>query len=64
MRSARRAPHEPPFPSERGVTALTRPKAVLFDWDNTLVDSWAVIHAALNETLTAMDHPNWTRAET
>ena len=44
--------------------ALLRPSAVLFDWDNTLVDSWAVIHAALNETFTAMDHPNWTRAET
>ncbi|MDQ7248014.1 HAD family hydrolase [Dongia sedimenti] len=44
--------------------ALSRPSAVLFDWDNTLVDSWAVIHAALNETFTAMDHPNWTRAET
>jgi phosphoglycolate phosphatase len=40
------------------------PRAVLFDWDNTLVDSWAVIHAALNETFSAMDHPNWTRAET
>jgi phosphoglycolate phosphatase len=43
---------------------LARPTAVLFDWDNTLVDSWAVIHAALNETFTAMEHPNWTRAET
>jgi phosphoglycolate phosphatase len=41
-----------------------RPSAVLFDWDNTLVDSWGVIHAALNETLTAMDHASWTRAET
>jgi phosphoglycolate phosphatase len=43
---------------------IRRPSAVLFDWDNTLVDSWAVIHAALNETFTAMDHPNWTREET
>lgn len=41
-----------------------RPSAVLFDWDNTLVDSWAVIHAALNETFGAMGHPLWTRAET
>jgi phosphoglycolate phosphatase len=46
------------------MTALSRPSAVLFDWDNTLVDSWAVIHAALNETFTTMDHPNWTRGET
>jgi phosphoglycolate phosphatase len=44
--------------------ALARPTALLFDWDNTLVDSWAVIHAALNETFAAMGHPLWTRAET
>jgi phosphoglycolate phosphatase len=43
---------------------ILRPRAILFDWDNTLVDSWTVIHAALNETFTAMDHPNWTREET
>lgn len=46
------------------MSALARPAAVLFDWDNTLVDSWAVIHAALNETFAAMDHPSWTREET
>jgi phosphoglycolate phosphatase len=46
------------------MTGLMRPAAVLFDWDNTLVDSWAVIHAALNETFTAMDQPVWTREET
>jgi len=42
---------------------LPRPKAILFDWDNTLVDSWAVIHAAMNHTLAAMGMPVWTRAE-
>jgi phosphoglycolate phosphatase len=41
-----------------------RPRAILFDWDNTLVDSWAVIHQALNETFHAMDRPSWTREET
>ena len=46
------------------MNGLSRPTAVLFDWDNTLVDSWAVIHAALNETFVAMGHPSWTRAET
>ncbi|WP_374382756.1 HAD family hydrolase [Dongia sp.] len=40
-----------------------RPVALLFDWDNTLVDSWAVIHAAMNETLEAMGHPRWSRTE-
>jgi phosphoglycolate phosphatase len=46
------------------ATADQRPSAILFDWDNTLIDSWAVIHEALNRTFTAMDHPLWTRAET
>ena len=42
----------------------TRPRAVLFDWDNTLVDTWATIHDAMNTTLTAMGHANWTFEET
>lgn len=41
-----------------------RPDAVLFDWDNTLVDSWTVIHEALNDTFDAMGHPQWTLEET
>jgi phosphoglycolate phosphatase len=36
----------------------------LFDWDNTLVDSWPTIHAALNATLEAMGHATWSLAET
>lgn len=39
------------------------PRAVLFDWDNTLVDNWASIQDALNTTLTAMDQPEWSLAE-
>ena len=42
---------------------LSRPDAVLFDWDNTLVDNWASIHDALNVTLVAMGHEPWTKAE-
>lgn len=41
-----------------------RPRAVLFDWDNTLVETWGVIHAALNTTFAAMDHPPWTLEQT
>lgn len=37
------------------LTALTAPKAILFDWDNTLVDNWASITAALNATLKAFN---------
>lgn len=43
---------------------LRLPKAVLFDWDNTLVDTWPVIHEAMNTTLAAMDKPVWTLEET
>jgi phosphoglycolate phosphatase len=39
------------------------PKAILFDWDNTLVDSWSVIHAAMNHTLVELGHEPWSRVE-
>lgn len=44
--------------------ALPRPKAILFDWDNTLVDTWVVIHHALKATFEAMGQEPWTLAET
>jgi phosphoglycolate phosphatase len=40
------------------------PRAILFDWDNTLVDSWATIHDALNFLMRKMDKPEWSMAET
>jgi phosphoglycolate phosphatase len=43
---------------------LVRPRAILFDWDNTLVDSWATIHEALNIVMAAMGKPAWSLAET
>jgi phosphoglycolate phosphatase len=43
--------------------ASSLPQAVLFDWDNTLVDNWVSIQDALNATLTAMDHAPWSLAE-
>ena len=36
------------------------PRAVLFDWDNTLVDSWPTIVAA-ERPFTALGMPPWTR---
>lgn len=39
------------------------PRAILFDWDNTLVDSWPCIIEALNITLRAMGHEPWTPEE-
>ena len=44
--------------------SLVRPHAVLFDWDNTLVDTWVVIHDALRTTFEAMEQEPWTLAET
>ncbi len=43
---------------------MARPRAILFDWDNTLIESWGVIQAAMNETLAAMDCPIWSLDET
>lgn len=48
----------------RRDSAEGRPHAILFDWDNTLVDSWAVIHDATNVTLTAFGCQPWTLDET
>lgn len=43
---------------------LARPRALLFDWDSTLVNNWKSIEEALNTTLVAMNHPPWTAEET
>lgn len=46
-----------------GAGDVPRPRAILFDWDNTLVDTWVVIHHALKATFEAMDQEPWTLAE-
>ena len=43
---------------------LVRPRALLFDWDNTLVDSWGAIHHALAVTFEAMGQQPWSLDET
>ncbi|HEY1932512.1 MAG TPA: HAD family hydrolase [Acetobacteraceae bacterium] len=40
------------------------PTVLLYDWDNTLVDGWAAITAALNATFAAFAMPAWTEADT
>ena len=40
------------------------PKAIIFDWDDTLVDNWHSIHAGLNATLTAMGQKPWSLEKT
>lgn len=47
-----------------GETALLAPpQAMLFDWDNTLIDSWASIHDAQNYTLSYFGLKPWTLEE-
>lgn len=47
-----------------GVTDPVFPTVLLYDWDNTLVDGWAGITAALNATFTEFGHPLWTPDDT
>jgi phosphoglycolate phosphatase len=41
-----------------------RPSILLYDWDNTLVDGWAGIAAALNAVFTVFAMPHWTAEDT
>ena len=49
--------------SKSWPSALPRPRALLFDWDNTLVGNWGTITQALNAAFAAFDMPPWTVAE-
>lgn len=52
-------PHQGP-----ADTSMARPRAVLWDWDNTLVDGWPTITMALNAAFARFGMPSWTVAET
>lgn len=43
---------------------LPTPKAIIFDWDNTLVNTWPVIHDALATTFTEMGLQPWSFEQT
>jgi phosphoglycolate phosphatase len=45
------------------MTALPKPRAVLYDWDNTLVDTWDTIAEAVNHTLVRFGHRPWDPEE-
>lgn len=53
-----------PSIAAQALVGLRPPRAILFDWDNTLVDTWATIHDALNFLMRAMDRAEWSLAET
>jgi phosphoglycolate phosphatase len=42
---------------------LPSPAAIVWDWDNTLVDGWAAIAAGLNAAFAAFGLPRWTVEE-
>jgi phosphoglycolate phosphatase len=43
---------------------VRRPRAVIFDWDNTLVDSWVCIQESYNMTFRHFGMPEWSLDET
>jgi len=38
---------------------LPKPKAVIFDWDNTLVDTWPLIQNAIDKAMVKMGREPW-----
>jgi phosphoglycolate phosphatase len=44
--------------------ALVRPRAILFDWDNTLVDTWPTITRCYNAVFTSFGMTHWSEDET
>lgn len=45
--------------NKEALTRLKKPKAVIFDWDNTLVDTWPLIQYAIDKTMTDMGQEPW-----
>ncbi|MEW5727643.1 MAG: HAD family hydrolase [Pseudomonadota bacterium] len=45
------------------TSVIPVPKAVVFDWDNTLVDSWACIRESYNMTFRHFGMPEWSLEE-
>ena len=43
---------------------MIRPRAVLFDWDNTLVASWEIIHESLRLTFRDLGREPWSFEQT
>lgn len=43
---------------------LQKPRAIIFDWDNTLVNTWPIIHDALAQTFIEMGLEAWSFEQT
>lgn len=45
--------------NQEALLRLKKPKAVIFDWDNTLVDTWPLIQHAIDTTMQEMGREKW-----
>ena len=45
------------------TNAIPKPRAVIFDWDDTVVNNWGLAVQALNTALVHMGHAAWTNEE-
>ena len=45
--------------NKAALLQLKKPKAVIFDWDNTLVDTWPLICTAIDTTLISLGKEPW-----
>ena len=45
--------------NQEALLRLKKPKAVIFDWDNTLVDTWPLIQYSIDKTLCEMGKEPW-----
>lgn len=45
--------------NKEALLRLKKPKAVIFDWDNTLVDTWPLIQTAIDTTMEKMGREKW-----
>ena len=65
--TARRQPNGAAAPlngTPHPLNGTRPPRAILFDWDNTLIDSWVTIHEARNHLMRAMGQPERSLDET
>ncbi len=45
--------------NKAALKRLKKPKGIIFDWDNTLADTWPLIQAAIDSTMIAMNQKPW-----
>ena len=45
--------------NQQALFDLPKPKAIIFDWDNTLADTWPLIQMAIDNTMVEMSKEPW-----